>query len=62
MAEKYIFWLGNYWLRVFAKTGRHGGGARPAHVGRVLLMQDNQLTRVISEEKEIRDFAKGVGE
>jgi len=32
------------------------------YVDRVLLMQDGKLTRVISDEVEIRDFAKGVGD
>jgi len=32
------------------------------YVDRVLLMQDGQLTRVIDDEKEIQDFAKGIDE
>jgi len=32
------------------------------YVDRVLLMQDGQLTRVISDAKQIQEFAKGAGE
>jgi len=32
------------------------------YVDRVLLMQDGKLTRVISDQVEIRDFARGVGD